>query len=67
MHRSTESTKPVLLLGNYRLRHTIGVGSFGKVKGILPFFYFVMVLPYSFLAAEHVVTGHKVAVKILDR
>lgn len=50
MHRSTESTKPVLLLGNYRLRHTIGVGSFGKVK-----------------AAEHVVTGHKVAVKILDR
>jgi len=39
-----------ILLSNYMLGKTLGVGSFGKVK-----------------VAEHVLTGHKVAVKILNR
>ncbi|KAF6171765.1 hypothetical protein GIB67_007286 [Kingdonia uniflora] len=39
-----------LMLQNYRLGKTLGIGSFGKVK-----------------IAEHALTGHKVAIKILNR
>ncbi|XP_072968042.1 serine/threonine protein kinase OSK1-like [Typha angustifolia] len=39
-----------MLLRNYKLGKTLGIGSFGKVK-----------------IAEHIMTGHKVAVKILNR
>jgi len=42
--------KTSLLIGNYRLDKTLGIGSFGKVK-----------------LAEHVKTGTKVAIKILNR
>eukprot|EP00124_Ichthyophonus_hoferi_P001744 Ihof_evm6s100 gene=Ihof_evmTU6s100 len=45
----SERTGP-LKIGNYILRETLGVGSFGKVK-----------------LACHQLTGHKVAVKILNR
>ncbi|XP_072980949.1 serine/threonine protein kinase OSK1-like [Typha angustifolia] len=39
-----------MLLRNYKLGKTLGIGSFGKVK-----------------IAEHILTGHKVAIKILNR
>ena len=39
-----------MLLPNYKLGKTLGIGSFGKVK-----------------IAEHSLTGHKVAIKILNR
>lgn len=39
-----------MILPNYKLGKTLGIGSFGKVK-----------------IAEHALTGHKVAVKILNR
>ncbi|XP_020087592.1 serine/threonine protein kinase OSK1-like [Ananas comosus] len=39
-----------VLLRNYKIGKTLGIGSFGKVK-----------------IAEHILTGHKVAVKILNR
>ncbi|EGC29439.1 hypothetical protein DICPUDRAFT_58802 [Dictyostelium purpureum] len=42
--------KSSMLIGNYRLDKTLGIGSFGKVK-----------------LAEHVKTGVKVAIKILNR
>ncbi|EGG21468.1 putative protein serine/threonine kinase [Cavenderia fasciculata] len=42
--------KSPLLIGNYRLDKTLGIGSFGKVK-----------------LAEHIKTGAKVAIKILNR
>ena len=42
--------EPRMRIGHYVLGHTIGQGSFGKVK-----------------LAEHEITGHKVAVKILNR
>ncbi|KAG9444974.1 hypothetical protein H6P81_016314 [Aristolochia fimbriata] len=39
-----------MILPNYKLGKTLGIGSFGKVK-----------------IAEHALTGHKVAIKILNR
>ncbi|XP_024016886.1 SNF1-related protein kinase catalytic subunit alpha KIN10 [Morus notabilis] len=39
-----------MMLQNYKLGKTLGIGSFGKVK-----------------IAEHALTGHKVAIKILNR
>ncbi|MFS8031891.1 putative protein kinase CAMK-AMPK family [Helianthus anomalus] len=39
-----------MILRNYKLGKTLGIGSFGKVK-----------------VAEHALTGHKVAIKILNR
>ncbi|XP_076338511.1 5'-AMP-activated protein kinase catalytic subunit alpha-2-like [Tachypleus tridentatus] len=42
--------QPVVKIGFYILRETLGFGSFGKVK-----------------IASHEITGHKVAVKILNR
>ncbi|KAI7754915.1 hypothetical protein M8C21_027025 [Ambrosia artemisiifolia] len=39
-----------MILKNYKLGKTLGIGSFGKVK-----------------VAEHALTGHKVAIKILNR
>ncbi|CAD5190180.1 unnamed protein product [Musa acuminata subsp. malaccensis] len=39
-----------VVLQNYKLGKTLGIGSFGKVK-----------------IAEHLLTGHKVAIKILNR
>ncbi|KAI0529010.1 hypothetical protein KFK09_001555 [Dendrobium nobile] len=39
-----------VILPNYKLGKTLGIGSFGKVK-----------------IAEHALTGHKVAIKILNR
>jgi len=53
----------VVKIGHYRLGRTLGVGSFGKVKGIV----LVAILLISHVVAEHEVTGHKVAVKILNR
>ncbi|XP_022251404.1 5'-AMP-activated protein kinase catalytic subunit alpha-2-like [Limulus polyphemus] len=48
--RSGGLEQPVVKIGLYVLRETLGFGSFGKVK-----------------IAEHEITGHKVAVKILNR
>ncbi|XP_020108547.1 SNF1-related protein kinase catalytic subunit alpha KIN10-like isoform X2 [Ananas comosus] len=39
-----------VLVRNYKIGKTLGIGSFGKVK-----------------VAEHILTGHKVAVKVLNR
>lgn len=39
-----------VVLQNYKMGKTLGIGSFGKVK-----------------IAEHALTGHKVAIKILNR
>ncbi|GMN42187.1 hypothetical protein TIFTF001_011393 [Ficus carica] len=44
------STSVDMILANYKLGKTLGIGSFGKVK-----------------IAEHTLTGHKVAIKILNR
>ncbi|CAM9676983.1 unnamed protein product, partial [Choristocarpus tenellus] len=40
----------LVVIGQYRLSKTLGIGAFGKVK-----------------LGEHMVTGHRVAVKILNR
>ena len=65
-------------LSNYRLGKTLGIGSFGKVSWL---WYQVLVLSYQsscvtcsshalamqVKVAEHVTTGHKVAIKILNK
>ena len=49
-------------IGNYKLTKNLGNGTFGKVKRTpSPWPYF------SALVAVHEVTGHKVAVKILNK
>lgn len=47
---SRGNTTAEVILPNYKLGKTLGIGSFGKVK-----------------IAEHALTGHKVAIKILNR
>ncbi|XP_020584280.1 SNF1-related protein kinase catalytic subunit alpha KIN10-like [Phalaenopsis equestris] len=47
---SRGGTSADVILPNYKLGKTLGIGSFGKVK-----------------IAEHALTGHKVAIKILNR
>ena len=42
--------KTPVMLGQYRLGKTLGIGAFGKVK-----------------LAHHIASGHKVAVKILNK
>ncbi|EST05689.1 Protein kinase domain protein [Kalmanozyma brasiliensis GHG001] len=49
-HRSKESTKQPIRIGQYLLQQTLGSGSFGKVK-----------------LATHALTGHRVAMKIINR
>jgi len=71
------TSRSVLKIGKYRLGRTLGVGSFGKVKGhslSLSLFLSLslslslsLTLPFINEVAEHEVTGHKVAVKILNR
>ncbi|WOL18194.1 SNF1-related protein kinase catalytic subunit alpha KIN10-like [Canna indica] len=50
MEVSGRGTSADVVLQNYKLGKTLGIGSFGKVK-----------------IAEHLLTGHKVAIKILNR
>ena len=58
----------ILKIGNYRLGRTIGQGSFGKVKGEANIYDTTTVkITLHLTVAEHEVTGHKVAVKILNR
>ncbi|RLN37116.1 hypothetical protein BBJ28_00012275 [Nothophytophthora sp. Chile5] len=53
-------------LGHYRLGKTLGIGSFGKVKP-RPSHRFAMPGVCLEAVAEHEITGHKVAIKILNR
>lgn len=69
--------QPIVKIGHYTLGQTLGVGTFGKVKSTyihyshdggttpLPHACFFHVM--SFAVGEHVLTKHKVAVKILNR
>lgn len=50
VHRTKESTKQPVRIGQYILQQTLGAGSFGKVK-----------------LATHALTGHRVAMKIINR
>lgn len=50
MEGSVRGSSADVILQNYKLGKTLGIGSFGKVK-----------------IAEHLLTGHKVAIKILNR
>lgn len=56
----------VIRIGNYRLGNTLGEGSFGKVKCLYRLHFFITVFTF-FAVAEHESTGHKVAVKILNK
>jgi len=49
-------------IGNYKLTKNLGNGTFGKVKR-----KFCMFLIIWYIVAVHEVTGHKVAVKILNK
>ena len=58
-------------LSNYRLGKTLGIGSFGKVRaaGVGQVFVNDQRLTSGYVQvkiAEHVQTGHKVAIKILN-
>jgi hypothetical protein len=55
----------LLTIGNYRLGKTLGVGSFGKVKGMICYRAGHNLIAY--IVAEHIYTGNKVAIKILNR
>lgn len=70
--------QPIVKIGHYTLGQTLGVGTFGKVKSMYAYFvsrnrkccamhcFFHMI--YLFIiVGEHVLTKHKVAVKILNR
>ena len=66
--------KPLVKIGHYALGETLGVGTFGKVKSmeihihvahLFIFFHILIFLNLS--VGEHQLTGHKVAVKILNR
>lgn len=50
-------------IGNYRFSKNLGTGSFGKVKR-MPIQY---IHNKCFIVAYHEITGHKVAVKILNK
>lgn len=63
-------------LSNYRLGKTLGIGSFGKASQIKLLSHPVCRVVLSHLTstyfcqvkvAEHILTGHKVAIKILNR
>lgn len=56
-------SKPQIKIGHYILKDTLGVGTFGKVKGMPLFICFSML----FSVGIHEATGYKVAVKILNR
>ncbi len=56
----------VIRIGNYRLGNTLGEGSFGKVKCLSENDFFFLAY-FFFVVAEHESTGHKVAVKILNK
>jgi serine/threonine protein kinase len=47
-------------IGNYRFSKNLGTGSFGKVKRNI----FSLIIP---LVAQNEITGHKVAIKILNK
>jgi serine/threonine protein kinase len=47
-------------IGNYRFSKNLGTGSFGKVKRNL----LSLIIP---LVAQNEITGHKVAIKILNK
>jgi 5'-AMP-activated protein kinase, catalytic alpha subunit len=49
-------------IGNYRFSKNLGTGSFGKVKS-----KFSRCVQLSLLVAFNEVTGHKVAIKILNK
>ena len=59
-----------LRIGKYRLEKTLGKGTFGKVKRMFLHWQLQLVYFYLFIFAlvgYHEITGHKVAVKILNR
>ena len=58
--------QPLVKIGHYILGETLGVGTFGKVKSKKSL-WFVLVINEFSIAASHQLTGHKVAVKILNR
>ena len=72
-----------IILGQYRLEKTLGIGAFGKVKSKQEVFHAIIALLcrlylirvysdtihfLSYIAvAHHIITGQKVAVKILNK
>lgn len=60
-HRSSHASKlkQPKMLGQYVLQQTLGSGSFGKVKRT-----FIVILTE---VATHALTGHRVAVKIINK
>lgn len=58
-----------IVLSQYRLGKTLGIGAFGKVKckPPPPFSFSPSLLFIFFSVAHHIVTGVKVAIKILNK
>jgi len=65
--------KPLVKIGHYALGETLGVGTFGKVKSKSwhsvnwQLFRYIIKHLFCLLVGEHQLTGHKVAIKILNR
>lgn len=67
--------QPIVKIGHYTLGQTLGVGTFGKVKSMYIYYLYIIrneIIPcffhvILFAVGEHVLTKHKVAVKILNR
>jgi 5'-AMP-activated protein kinase catalytic alpha subunit len=57
-----------IVLAQYRLGKTLGIGAFGKVKRTISLLLIIDKFLNLFnLVAHHIITGLKVAVKILNK
>jgi 5'-AMP-activated protein kinase, catalytic alpha subunit len=52
-----------VILGQYRLGKTLGIGAFGKVKCTSSLIYDLTLVAVG----QHLITGQKVAIKILNK
>lgn len=63
--KADREMKAQIKIGHYVLKDTLGVGTFGKVKGMN--IQSVLLCLIFYLVGIHEATGYKVAVKILNR
>ncbi len=60
--QSQGTSRPKAKIGHYIIERTLGTGSFGKVKC-----GFVRDVESDLLVATHAMTGHQVALKLINR